>query len=353
MGVSLEFRCLVECCRLAYTGETNLVMAQPDWSRFIRLTRFHRVQGLVWKALASHDPETTRDTCRALSSDASEIAVANLRAAVESQHLLSTFNDAGLPLLFVKGLTLAMRAYGEISTKAGVDIDILVDRQHLQQASALLQGLGYRLVHPAVMDKLPIWHDLRKESTWLKADSLIQVDLHTRLADNPQLIPNIGLASPRQTVEVAPNIALPTLAQDELFAYLCVHGASSAWFRLKWVTDFAALIHGVAAGELERLYLRSQELGAGRAAAQALLLADSIYGSLGEATALKRRLQRDFQNRWLWRIAFRQLAGRLEPREPTSHFLGTAAIHYSQFLLLPGPAFKVSEFVRQGRAALD
>ena len=32
MGVSLEFRCLVECCRLAYTGETNLVMAQPDWS---------------------------------------------------------------------------------------------------------------------------------------------------------------------------------------------------------------------------------------------------------------------------------------------------------------------------------
>ena len=144
----------------------------------------------------------------------------------------------------------------------------------------------------------------------------------------------------------------PTLAADELFAYLVVHGASSAWFRLKWITDFAALIHGVAAEELERLYLRSQELGAGRAAAQALLLADSIYGSLGEATALKRRLQRDFQNRWLWRIAFRQLAGRLEPREPTSHFLGTAAIHYSQFLLLPGPGFKISEFVRQARAAL-
>ena len=40
---------------------------------------------------------------------------------------------------------------GEISTKSGVDIDILVDRQHLAQATELLREQGYRLVHPAMM----------------------------------------------------------------------------------------------------------------------------------------------------------------------------------------------------------
>jgi hypothetical protein len=180
----------------------------------------------------------------------------------------------------------------------------------------------------------------------------VQIDLHTRLGDNPGIIPNVGLASPRQTVEVAPGIRLPTLARDELVAYLAVHGASSAWFRLKWITDFSALIHDCTPEELERLCRRSQELGAGRAAGQTLLLADKLYGALGEASVLKQSLQRDGPTRRLLRTAVRQLAGASEPVEPTARPLGTLAIHYSQFLLLPGPVFKLSEFVRQARAAL-
>src|SRR4051812_14149673 len=116
--------------------------------------------------------------------------------------------------------------------------------------------------------------------------------------------------------------------------------------------DFAALIHGQPAEEIERLYQRSQELGSGRAAAQALLLGQLLYGSLDKAPALRQSLERDSRARWLCRIALRQLAGSMEPVEPTSRWLGTAAIHYSQFLLIPGVAFKASEFVRQGRAAL-
>jgi len=144
---------------------------------------------------------------------------------------------------------------------------------------------------------------------------------------------------------------MPTLADDELFAYLSIHGASSAWFRLKWITDFAALIAGRPPEELERLYDQSQRLGAGRAPAQALLLADALYGSLREAPALKLKLQNDRGARWLAKIAFQQIAGRAEPVEPTSRPLGTAAIHYSQFLLLPEARFKLSEFMRQARAA--
>jgi hypothetical protein len=353
--LSPELTLAAECCRRNFGGdEANPLPARTgsiDWARFVRVVRFHRVEGLVWKALNS--VAIPDHASRALSSDAVNVGAANLRAAAESQRLLSAFDRVGLPLLFVKGLTLAVLAYGTIATKSGVDIDVLVDRQHLEQASALLQELGYRLVQPTSIDKLPVWHDLRKESTWLKDDrGRLQIDLHTRLADSPQLIPTLGLNSPRQPVEVAPGIELPTLAEDELFAYLAVHGSSSAWFRLKWISDLAATIHGKPAEELERLYRRSQELGAGRAPAQALLLADRLFESLCEVPALKRLLERDGRNRWLCRIAYRGLVGAPEPREPTSRPLGTAAIHASQFLLLPGPAFKLSELARQVRTAL-
>ena len=91
---------------------------------------------------------------------------------------------------------------------------------------------------------------------WQSPDGL-NVELHRRLADSLELIPGIGVGSPRQEVEVAPGVVLPTLAPDELFAYLCVHGASSAWFRLKWVTDLAALLCDCTAAEIARLYERS------------------------------------------------------------------------------------------------
>jgi len=85
---------------------------------------------------------------------------------------------------------------------------------------------------------------------------------------------------------VAPGIRLPTLARDEQFAYLCVHGASSAWFRLKWISDLAGVLHGQSGEMIERLFERSQALGAERAAGQALLLADRLFGSLDEIEQL-------------------------------------------------------------------
>ena len=126
------------------------------------------------------------------------------------------------------------------------------------------------------------------------------------LPTTPRCFQMSELALARQLSPVAKGIELPTLGKDELFAYLTVHGASSAWFRLKWITDLAALLHGESADEIERLYDRSQQLGAGRAAAQALILANRLYGvaigdQLGTASTF------DPTNRWLARLAERQL----------------------------------------------
>jgi len=132
-----------------------------------------------------------------------------------------------------------------------------------------------------------------------------------------------------------------------LFAYLAVHGASSAWFRLKWIADFAGLLHGRAAGEIARLYLASQNLGAGRAAGQALLLADALFGTLTELPALRDQIARDRATRRLFRAALGLLSG--EPREPTQRLGGTFVIHWTQLLLLPGAAYKISEVSRQAQ----
>jgi hypothetical protein len=350
---SPEFELLAQCCRSAFAaGRQQLptVARAIEWPRFLRLACFHRVQGLAWASLAPRRDAVPPTIAEGLAGDASEIAASNLRAANQCSELADSFGRAGIPLLFVKGLTLGALAYGNPAVKMGWDIDLLIDPADIERAADLLDGLGYRLSTPARRRAVPSWHERRKESVWSKNGGLA-VELHTRLADNPQLIPGISVASPAQSVEVATGIRLPTLVTDELFAYLCVHGASSAWFRLKWISDLAAILDGLPPAGIERLHGRALELGAGRASGQALLLADRLFATLGDSR-LRCELERDSRIRWLADGALRQLAGRTEPREPTDVPLGTWRIHLTQLLLKPGPRFKLGELVRQARDSL-
>ena len=347
---SLEFRIIADCCRWSFRGHEPSGLRLPnavDWNRLAQLARFHRVQGLVWNALAKSG--LPRAIAEEFSSDARSIAASNLVKARECSALRQTFLQAGLDLVFLKGLTVGALAYRSPLLKLAWDIDVLIDPADLNPAVRLLATRGFEAVAPASAVRVEQWHEREKESVWARPADLLHIELHTRLADNRALIPALSIHSPRQEVEVAPGISLPTLAADELFAYLAVHGASSAWFRLKWISDFAALLNGMKARELERLYGRSQDLGAGRAAGQALLLADRLFGTLEEAPDLRHLVANDRWTRRLTDAAIRLLT---RAREPTDAFLGTWPIHWTQLLLQPGAWFKLSEIRRQLGSAL-
>jgi hypothetical protein len=172
------------------------------------------------------------------------------------------------------------------------------------------------------------------------------LELHTALADHPRVIPSIGLSSPRQAVEIAPGARLQTLGRDELFAYLCVHGGSSAWFRLKWLADLAALLAGEGEDEISRLYHRSEALGAGKAAAAGLILVHRLFGTPVAAHRLA-AWERNAAVRWLVRASLLSLSGRRGEMELHEVPRGTAWIHVAQFLLVPTTVGKAKELRRQ------
>lgn len=313
------------------------------------LARRHRVQGLAWNALAPSADQLPEQTKAELAADARSIAATNLAIVAECRDLHAVFERSNIPLLFIKGLAVGALAYRAPLLKMGWDIDLLIDPGELQAASELLRERGYALRLPHSQDRLQAWHMRSKESVWSRSDSFY-VELHTRLADNRRIIPGIDIDSPRQLVTVAPDASLPTLAEEELLAYLAVHGASSAWFRLKWISDFAALIHGKSASEIERLYHRSQELDAARAAGQALLLADRLFDVLQAVPTLRQRLGSDRSTRLLCDAALRMMTK--GTAEPTERPLGTLVIHWTQFLLRPGLGYKFSELRRQAASLL-
>lgn len=353
MRLPREFQLVAACCRWppspARDGAVLAAAAGVDWSLVARIAERHRVEGLVWNALGRAGAAVPGDVAERLRSAANQIAHQNLVLTAESLRLDALFAESGIPRLFVKGISLSALVYGSIGPKMGWDIDLLVPHESVDAAAAVLAGAGYRLALPTgagARKRLGQWHDRWKESVWVGPDGTLTVELHTRLADNVLVLPHVGPDSPAQQVEVTKGRSLPTLQTDELFAYLCVHGASSAWFRLKWIADVGALLAACPPERIEPLYRRALALGAGRAPAHALLLCEKLFAT-PLPPALAAELRSDRMNRWLLAIALRKLAGRTMTAELHQRRLGTATIHLVQLALLPGMRFKYAELRRQ------
>jgi len=348
-----EFELVVACCRWPRSSACNEAIvrgaANVNWPLLERVARRHRVEALVWDGLKQAGVEVPAETAASLAPATAGIARDNVLMAGECLRLDRLLAQEGVSVLVLKGLTLAMLAYGDLSLKKGWDIDLIVPSEQLATAVRLLRQEGYECILPATNsphELLPSWHAHWKESVWHNDAKGTYIELHTSLVDNSLLLPGMGARSPCQVVEVVRGGLLRTLAKDELFAYLCVHGASSGWFRLKWIADLAALLSAEPAEEISRLYRRSQQLGAGRAAAQALLLASQLFGT-NVAPDLERGLRAQAANRWLFRSALRLMAGRDVATELHDRPLATMPIHVMQLALLPGWRFKASELSRQ------
>ncbi|MCA1653703.1 MAG: nucleotidyltransferase family protein [Sphingomicrobium sp.] len=352
-AIARAFVLLTECCRQGLAGgdsdRLKSLAAGADWDLLLALARRHRVEGLAAHSLRPLTEMIPSHVADSLDEAAVRIARDGLVTMQESRCLFEAFERAAVPLLFVKGVTLARLAYGNPFLKMGWDIDLLVAPPNVSRAAFVLKEIGYRLVIPSAADPnaAVAWHRSNKESVWQSGDRRHHVELHSRLADNKRVIPTITVEAPQQMVEVAPGVRLPTLAREELFAYLTVHGSASNWFRLKWAADLAGLVNGCDGDELTALVQRAQALGAGRSTAQAMLLCAALFGEPFRAVARRLGLARGPVNRWLAASARAELCGSHALQEPTERRLGTARIHLTHLALGFGWTYPLAELTRK------
>lgn len=350
-----EFRLIAAACRWPPGDDRDQAVrvaahGVADWEAVLRGAARHRVEGHLHQALVAASvraPEAVRKT---LAARALGVARQNLANAAEEARLQQVFAGAGIAACFVKGATLGALAYGSQSIKTARDIDVLVPEPALDQVCEILSGLGYVRRSPSpelAPDAHRKYVSVFKESAWVHPVTGLVIEAHVGLARNPRLIPGVGLASPMQSVNLAPGVSASTLEREALFAYLAVHGALHVWKRLKWLADVAALV-GREPCEAERLHDAAVDLGAGRCPAAALLLCHDALGLPLEADFL-RRLRADRGAVWLAALGLRFLADNGRDPDFDNRPGALIAIFISKFRLAPGWRYKVAEALDQLR----
>ena len=129
-----------------------------------------------------------------LSAEARSIAATNLAIAAECRDLLADFERSGIPLLFIKGLTVGALAYRAPLLKMGWDIDLLIDPG--RPAVGVRTAPGTRLCGaPAAQRRGTSIMAYAKQGIRLVPSGSFYIELHTRLADNRRMIPGVDVHS--------------------------------------------------------------------------------------------------------------------------------------------------------------
>jgi hypothetical protein len=303
----------------------NAANGPLDWDRFLHLAMRHDVMGLVHDGLRRAQIAVPSRIAQAIRIEAEAALRQTLALTAEAARLQSLFAEAKVPIMFIKGITLAILAYGRLGMRNSMDVDFLVPPESLSKAIAIVEGAGYIRCNPPASisnSQLRMLTATRKDLGYFHAEKKLMIELHWRLLRNRHFLIETSIPGSPRFVPITKNIKLLTLDRDELFTYLCAHGAIHLWHQLKWLADIGALLADTSPVRLEQLYEEAKSKGAGRAAAQAILLCNRLLGTRVPSELIT-RLQRRLTVRWLEAIALKAVAAGNSEIEPDETVYGT------------------------------
>jgi Uncharacterised nucleotidyltransferase len=345
-----EFLLAAACCLWPPSERRNeairdAVIQTLDWDRFLRVVNRHRVAGLIHDGLAQAGVSAPPGIASQIHDMKSRIARQNLQYAAECWRIQQLFDEADVPLLFVKGVTLAQLAYGSLALKHSWDIDLLVMPNTVPKALRLLERAGYHAfppLPPITDERYMRWIRFAREYVLFHETNAVHIEIHWKLADNNYFFPGISAISPTQMVTISQRVQLRTLNHDDLFTYLCVHGAGHGWSRLKWLADVAALMAHDSVSDAEHRLEYAKTVNADHSVAQSFLLCDRLFGTPSLVT-ISQKLRRSYRYRWLEHTALQAMTNGNAETELGNASFDLFPILLSHFLLGRGIRFLVNE----------
>jgi hypothetical protein len=255
------------------------IEAEPDWTEYLSLVDRHRTPALSWAALrrvpgimipepAAQELQKRSDACRRQA----------IKHCLLLTQLLKVFNNAGIPVMILKGPVLSDQLYGDVGLRQSKDIDLAVELADLSRAQTCLSSLGWNLD--------PSWFPLspRQWASFLRNEHELQfidpgggavLEIHWRNDWDTPIQYNACWA--RSISSVWQGCNYQALDPIDQLLYLCNHGGIHAWSRVKWLGDLAR-IHSSGQVDWQAAVDRARNTGQENPLLASLKLLQIVYG---------------------------------------------------------------------------
>jgi hypothetical protein len=252
------------------------VRESVNWSLVWKLAREHGVAPLVYRTLMVYCPSALpKETRESFRRHIQANAIFSMLVAEELVTLMDALAAKGIRVIPFKGPTLGVMAYGDLTLRECMDLDLIVEQSSIPEARHVLWSHGYQL---ASHDTDGCDAQDEPFHSFVKKNGMFRVDLQWTMAR-----PLFSFRLDREhfwkhlrPVRL-PRKAIMALAPEELLIVLCVHGSKHAWEDLKWVCDVAELILRRRNLDWSRVLHLSREWGYERMVLMGFAMARSIF----------------------------------------------------------------------------
>ena len=289
MPKSAEFGLLLEACAdppdLTRLKLSCLQLHGEQWPTLLSLADAHGVTSLLHLALAQISGlAVPADFVGALEKGYSSNVHKSLLQARELSRVLDALDTTGITVIPYKGLLLSELAYGDLAIRQAGDIDLLVRKQDLSRAKAVVEKLGFSACLDLTETELDRYLAVGYELTFDYGNhrNLLELkwgivprfysadfDMEAMFAARTQL----GFAGRR----------VNTLALEDLFLVLCMHAAKHCWSRLIWLCDISRLLTRPSL-DWPAVCQKAKELGISRIVGVTIGLVNQMLGMESPAT---------------------------------------------------------------------
>jgi hypothetical protein len=287
---SLETQLIIACARTCVPEVeseqiTALLARQLDWDYILSIAGRNMLLPLLsWTLLKNFSASIPVEAKDGLQLFLKKHTQKNLLLTSKLIEVIGILEKNQISVLPFKGVTLAVKAYNNVSLRHFCDLDLLVKPKHFDQAVKILSENGYVPNSQTNWWKRKLLFFTHKKDIIINSsDNFVQIELHWKLSGSHFSMPvEISQLWKRLEKLDLGGIKVNTLPFKDLFVYLCLHGSRHEWERLSWICDLRELIlnYKNLRGEIDWSDLRehAKNHGLERVVELGLFLVQYFYG---------------------------------------------------------------------------
>jgi hypothetical protein len=278
---------LLLCCARVCADEAtaarirDLARDALDWNYLFKMAHRHSVLPLLFRQLSAHArAEVPPAQFRRLREQYRDNAARNLLLAGELTRIVKLFEAEGVRVVPYKGPVLAACAYGDLTLRTFVDLDILVRKLDVARAKELLIAQGFRPQVSLTPAQESVLLRTQHNLPFTREGGRLIVELHWGVVSERFA----GSASGDEMWGRLIGVRLggeevKTLSPEDLLLALCVHGTKHLWERLAWIADVAELLNSHPGLDWPAVFEQARTLRTDRMLLLGLRLADELLAA--------------------------------------------------------------------------
>lgn len=243
-----------------------------DWNEVTEFAEHHGLTPLLCWNLRAYNLSVPKSSALEAHSRIAGAQAVKLSAVLVQ--VISDLSEHQIPVLAFKGPSLAAILYSNVTLRSYADLDFLFLPEDIKLARIVLQEKGWAAVEDIASIHEESFLRSQCEIGLLRNETLLELQWALAPRFFSLDLPLEAMMRRAVTVEVI-GVPVKTLAADDLFLALAVHGAKHLWSRLGWVVDIAALL-GSESIDGSRIAGIALQCHLQRIVAVALLMAEKI-----------------------------------------------------------------------------